>query len=105
MLETPYKDFPKTTRNKKAINSKALIVKKVVFPTKTTKSSEAKEAIAKTKDQTGRTKHKESWYCKACQEDVKKDMRLCSVCLVYYHEECVGLTKADKTVFIRSDCC
>ncbi|KAG5879034.1 hypothetical protein JTB14_003552 [Gonioctena quinquepunctata] len=28
MLETPYKDFPKTTRKKKAINSKALIVEK-----------------------------------------------------------------------------
>ncbi|KAG5866428.1 hypothetical protein JTB14_014002 [Gonioctena quinquepunctata] len=57
MLETLYKDFPKTTRKKKAIKNKALIVKKEVFPTKTTKSSKAIEAIAKTKDQAERTKH------------------------------------------------
>lgn len=49
-------------------------------------------------------KTKESWYCLACNEDLKKDMRLCFVCSTYFHEECVGLTKEDKTVFICPNC-
>ncbi|CAH0551040.1 unnamed protein product [Brassicogethes aeneus] len=105
MLETPYKDIPKTTKKRKAINSKALIVKKEVFPTKTTtKVSKPKNIVSKTKDQGDKIKPKESWYCKVCRENVEKDMRLCSVSLVYFHEECVGLTKADKIVFVCPDC-
>lgn len=47
----------------------------------------------------------ESWYCYLCTEDVVKDMRLCDRCKKYVHEECVGLTAADKDViFLCPNC-
>lgn len=99
MLETPYKDPVKTTNRRKAINSKALVVKKAVFKEKiVTKKTTSKNKTVKSKQ------NKEAWYCKLCREDVQKDMRLCSMCAVYVHEECVGLTKSDKLVFICPDC-
>ncbi|KAJ0181714.1 hypothetical protein K1T71_002436 [Dendrolimus kikuchii] len=45
----------------------------------------------------------EAWYCHACCESEMLDMRQCTNCRKWYHEDCVGLTKADKE-FICSDC-
>uniref|UniRef100_A0A2A4K7W9 HTH CENPB-type domain-containing protein n=2 Tax=Heliothis virescens TaxID=7102 RepID=A0A2A4K7W9_HELVI len=45
----------------------------------------------------------ELWYCNACHENIKLDMRQCKFCKKWYHEECVGLTKRDKD-FICSNC-
>lgn len=49
-------------------------------------------------------KKNESWYCYLCQEDAMKDMRLCVMCKTYVHEECVGLSSADKETFICPKC-
>lgn len=47
----------------------------------------------------------ESWYCHLCKIDRQSDMRLCVVYQRYVHEECEGLTKADKIdVFICTHC-
>lgn len=47
----------------------------------------------------------ECWYCPACNEDRVADMRPCTECVKYYHEECVGLTKNDKDIFVCPNCC
>lgn len=49
-------------------------------------------------------KKNESWYCYLCQEDAVKDMRLCVMCKSYVHEECVGLSSADKDIFFCPNC-
>ena len=49
-------------------------------------------------------KVKESWYCFVCNKDEVKDMRMCNLCGKYVHEECVGLTKGDKDVFVCPQC-
>lgn len=55
--------------------------------------------------QSKKTKQPESWFCNVCLEDVVKDMRLCVKCTRYVHEECVGLTSADKDIrFVCPDC-
>lgn len=108
MLETPYKDTTKRIQ-RKAINSRAVVVKKAVFSKDNAstqkRTTNANRNVVKIKKVNQQTKTKESWYCSACKEDVLKDMRLCSVCLTYFHEECVGLTKDDKTLFICPNCC
>lgn len=45
-----------------------------------------------------------SWYCFICKEDRVLDMRCCSLCHRYVHEECVGLTEDDKCVFVCPQC-
>lgn len=45
----------------------------------------------------------EDWYCHACHENQKLDMRQCNDCKKWYHEDCVGLTK-DDSEFICSSC-
>ncbi|CAG9833889.1 unnamed protein product [Diabrotica balteata] len=51
------------------------------------------------------TKKQESWFCKLCKEDRMVNMRLCSVCSTYIHEEYMGLTTKDKIgAFLCPDC-
>lgn len=47
---------------------------------------------------------KESWYCPACNMDTVLAMRQCITCDLWYHEECVGLTKDDLDIFICPNC-
>ncbi|CAH2100623.1 unnamed protein product [Euphydryas editha] len=58
---------------------------------------EKRKIINQEKDNT------EEWYCYACHENIKLDMRQCGFCKKWYHEECVGLSKYDKE-FICSNC-
>ncbi|XP_063241735.1 uncharacterized protein LOC134541920 [Bacillus rossius redtenbacheri] len=53
---------------------------------------------------TKKSLHQESWYCFLCKEDRVIDMRGCSLCKRFVHEECVGLTKHDKQVFVCPTC-
>lgn len=47
----------------------------------------------------------DSWYCSLCKEDRVADMRLCTKCSKYVHEECVGLTVKDKiSAFLCPEC-
>ncbi|CAG9765818.1 unnamed protein product [Ceutorhynchus assimilis] len=41
----------------------------------------------------------ESWHCAICDTEDQLDMRLCSSCLKYFHENCVGLTEDDEDEF------
>lgn len=46
----------------------------------------------------------DSWYCAVCEEEYVADMRVCSNCGTWVHEECVGLTKDDKEDFFCPQC-
>ncbi|CAH2003246.1 unnamed protein product [Acanthoscelides obtectus] len=46
----------------------------------------------------------ESWFCYACKENRVSDMKQCVKCHIWYHEECVGLTKNDKELFYCQNC-
>lgn len=45
-----------------------------------------------------------NWYCFICKEDRVADMRLCTSCCSYVHEECVGLTASDKELYLCPNC-
>ena len=45
-----------------------------------------------------------SWFCSVCSNQSKLSMRQCSVCGVWYHEECVGLQSDDEDNFISMSC-
>ncbi|KAJ8930788.1 hypothetical protein NQ314_016365 [Rhamnusium bicolor] len=102
MLITPDKAVTNVKRLRKpAINSRAQVITIDLFrrkdKNKTTSKANINRRAATSKTATPKTKiMKESWFCKLCREDRPVDMRLCSKCLDYVHEECVGLTKKDK---------
>ena len=39
----------------------------------------------------------EGLFCPECGENEEEDMRRCESCGVWYHEDCVGLTKDDES--------
>ncbi|KAJ8724447.1 hypothetical protein PYW08_015921 [Mythimna loreyi] len=82
----------KTKKNEK--NKKDKIKNRVI---KTKKKTQNKKRINEKEDDT------EEWYCYACHENTKLDMRQCKLCMKWYHEECVGLSKDDED-FICSSC-
>lgn len=96
MLPTP--DFSQKStkpRRNPAINSRAQVLKKDLF---SSLRNEKKNKPSNRKIDHKKTCDKESWFCKACKEDRVADMRLCSACNSYLHDECIGLTKSDKIV-------
>lgn len=114
ILPTPKKKRKTTRVIKPAINSRGVVLNKCFFEgnknvTKTAKSNTKKSGnMAQDKGKAvpklSASKKTESWFCGICCEDVVKDMRLCGVCGIYVHEECVGLTKDDKDLFICPKC-
>ncbi|KAJ8931995.1 hypothetical protein NQ314_015041 [Rhamnusium bicolor] len=111
MLVTPDKAVTNAKRLRKpAINSRAQVITIDLFRYEDKKKATSKANINKraatSKTTTPKTKiMKESWFYKPCREDRPDDMRLCSKCLGYVHEECVGLTKKDEIpMFLCTDC-
>ncbi|XP_052742085.1 uncharacterized protein LOC128198842 [Bicyclus anynana] len=129
-LPTPNYSITKTKRpRKKAINYKGQRITKDLFnkndedknKTKNTKTKKkeknkkdkikSKNKVIKTKDKKQQNKKKinekkddtEDWYCYACHETTKLDMRQCKFCMKWYHEECVGLSIHDEYL-ICSNC-
>ena len=114
-LKTPRISKPKTTR-RKSLNYQSQHVTRSLFNETTNGNAnmERRQAKSKGKGKKGKdggkavpTKGKEndsSWYCPVCEENRMIDMRACSICSVYVHEECVGLTKDDKEAFICFKC-
>ncbi|CAB3220890.1 unnamed protein product [Arctia plantaginis] len=79
----------------KSIKTKDRLPKKVKY---IANEQENIKRINEKKDDT-----EEHWYCYACHENIKLDMRQCKFCKKWYHEECVGLTKHDED-FMCSNC-
>ncbi|KAJ8969110.1 hypothetical protein NQ314_001920 [Rhamnusium bicolor] len=111
MLITPDKAVTNTKRLRKpAINSRAQVITIDLFrcedKNKATSKANINKRAATSKTATPKIKiMKESWFCKLCREDRPADMRLCSRCLNYVHEECVELTKKDKIpMFLCPNC-
>lgn len=100
MLKTPDKVSSNCKIRKRAINSRAVLVKKNVF----LEREKIERKPPKTAKTTRQNYNNESWYCNVCNTDAIMDMRRCSVCSQYVHEECVGLTKEDKEIFICPNC-
>ncbi|CAG9769774.1 unnamed protein product [Ceutorhynchus assimilis] len=42
----------------------------------------------------------ESWYCAICDTEDQLDMRLCSFCLKYFHENCIENKATDKSSIV-----
>lgn len=109
MLETPDK-IVKSAKNErqKAINSRALVVKKAVFSnenaTSKVPSTPKVNSTSKAATKNNNKVDEQDWYCAVCQVAKISDMRLCVVCQKYVHEECVGLTKEMKDIFVCPLC-
>lgn len=122
LLPTPNYAVTKNKPRKKAINYKGQRVTKDLFKEtlneneKTRPKSDKRrttETEKKTKDGKKQRSHsdkkrklssEESWFCRACKENRVSDMRQCVKCKIWYHEECVGLTKNDKELFYCQNC-
>lgn len=101
-MATPEIEQKKITPRKKSLNYRAQKVTKALF------EEHDKEEVKNNKGKKPAKSKKvvEMWYCHLCKEDKILDMRLCSMCLRYVHEDCVGLTKEDKEpTFICPACC
>lgn len=99
LLPTPDGTKRVTKRNRrKAINYKAQKVTKNLFNESDCQPSTSRQSNPSL------SKPVESWYCSICDTDQQMDMRLCSTCLTYYHEECVGLTADDEDDFECPNC-
>lgn len=95
MLPTPDLSQKSTKpRRNPAINSRAQVLKKDLFNSPQNGKENKKPSNRKIPIKI----MKETWFCRACKEDRIADMRLCSVCNLYLHDECTGLTKDDKIV-------
>lgn len=106
MLSTPHKTQP-ARKTRKAINSRTTVVRKGLFPSAPSNSKDNKKnnsalSIPKSKhpQKSDSRNTNESWFCFLCKEDKVCDVRLCFQCLRYVHEQCVGLTKQDKEIFV-----
>ncbi|CAH2084962.1 unnamed protein product [Euphydryas editha] len=86
----------KDNKNNTKIETKNMYMEKKQY-TSIVNKQEKRKIINQEKDNT------EEWYCYACHENIKLDMRQCGFCKKWYHEECVGLSKYDKE-FICSNC-
>lgn len=104
-------DHLKITKNK---NKSKVIIKNTTNkkPNKNERPSKKEKVvknITKKNRQTDVEKKKvnsidSSWYCHGCKLDTVADMRQCKECLKWYHEDCVGLTKEDRELFMCPDC-
>ncbi|GAB1599251.1 uncharacterized protein LOC115225210 [Argonauta hians] len=113
IMKTPTKTKKKTVTTAKSINCRATVISKSLFESsantnaktgkgkgkgagkgKSAKKSKAKPTINDTE---------EDWFCPGCGENEQEDMRRCESCGVWYHEDCVGLTKDDET-FVCPEC-
>lgn len=100
LLPTPdaNKRVARKANRRKALNYKAQKVTRDLFT-----GSEIKPSSS-TEPEPSSSKPIESWYCSICMTERKIDMRLCTECLKYYHEECVGLTAEDEDEFQCPNC-
>lgn len=97
MLYTPEVKTPATAqKRRKGLNSMAQVVRDLFI------SGPSK--IPKTKH-CGRQKRKnESWYCVLCNEKAVRHMMLCVMYSRFVQEECAGLRKGVRTLFVCPDC-
>nr|CAI5823248.1 unnamed protein product [Callosobruchus analis] len=102
ILPTPVIEEKKVIPRKKYLNYRAQkVTKALLFDEQVKKKNET----GKSKKIIKNNKVVEAWYCHLCDEDKVRDLRLCSMCSRYVHEECVGLTKMDREpTFICPSC-
>lgn len=88
-------------RSEEPNKKKGTELKKV---TKETRQNEHKKLTKATKRKEPKIPKKHGWYCHGCKVDRLADMRQCKQCQMWYHEDCVGLTKEDEEQFICPEC-
>lgn len=105
MMNDPIRDqeqISSTNTNKRSEQNKRK-VKEVKRLTKERQQTRKKiEKSGRKRD--CKTSQKASWYCHGCEMERIADMRQCKECQKWYHEECVGLTTADREQFVCPDC-
>ena len=107
IMTTPKISKPKTIR-RKSLNYQSQHVTRNLFA-QTAPSSEVKtKGKGKVNKKGGKAvpvkNNNTSWYCPICKENRMIDMRACYKCSTYVHEECVGLTKYNKDIFLCFNC-
>ena len=115
IISTPPKKVKKDddrALRRKSINYRATVVEKSLFSAdrvsnlkrkKENPSDQKKKKKQKISTVTQKENVADEWYCSICGEYSVQDMRSCGNCQVWYHEECVGLTKDDDE-FLCPDC-
>lgn len=122
-IPTPNFTKVKTTPRRKALNyigqrvtkdlfekkaeedaKKKEITKKKAKPKNVIKNTRKSEPKKKKESHKQKKKSKDEWFCKACKTKEQIDMRQCYTCKVWYHDICIGYTKADKDLFICPEC-
>lgn len=105
ILPTPEGKLKKitSTPRRKAINHKAQTLCRDLFSDKNEEniplsSRSSKKNVEKQPEVT------ESWMCSICHEDFEADMRRCTSCNLWAHEECIGYTAEDNEDFVCWDC-
>lgn len=78
--------------------------RKVVKSFTKKKETRSGQETDRTKKRDTNISQDEVWYCQACKMERIADMRQCKQCRIWYHEECVGLTKEDVEQFVCPDC-
>ena len=122
ILNTPNSKKRAPKRNRPPLNSRAIQITKSLFPnasdpgpstsnmnlnpisTSTPKGKRSKRPRSDSSTVSTAGKSQESWYCFICRKDRVLDMRYCSLCHRYAHEECVGLTEKYKGPFVCPEC-
>ncbi|XP_031327496.1 uncharacterized protein LOC116158793 [Photinus pyralis] len=114
VLVTPeVKIKPNAPIRKKALNYKALEVTKKLFKDTTNvqgqpqlaKKTHAKTSSAEPQPSSSKGRiNKENWLCAGCHKNFVADMRQCTECKLWFHEECVGLTEDDDEPFVCAFC-
>lgn len=98
---------------KKALNYKAQEVTRNLFQNKNDTEKSLKPMRSKQETRTcepepipstSRENVEETWFCKLCETHCISDMCQCIMCLIWVHEDCVGLTAEDEEDFVCPDC-
>ena len=93
----------------KNINYRATVISKSLFVSQTNSKNGKGKGVGKVKstkiksNSTIKEFEAEGWFCPRCGENEEEDMRRCGSCGVWYHEDCVGLTKDDES-FVCPEC-
>ncbi|XP_030749945.1 uncharacterized protein LOC115877771 [Sitophilus oryzae] len=105
LLPTPDFSIKKQlTPRRKAVNYKAQVLKRDLFSEKSSSQRILQSSKPRSTKKTENVEDLSSWMCSVCGVARVEDMRQCSTCKKWVHEDCVGLTTKDRDEFECPNC-